>query len=57
MAIRIALMALLLFSGVAFAAPKAGGPVRGEMTIGESKLAVDFWSFIRPDFVNTDLFN
>ncbi|NUO54416.1 MAG: C1 family peptidase [Polyangiaceae bacterium] len=23
----------------------------------ESKLAVDFWSFIRPDFVNTDLFN
>lgn len=23
----------------------------------ESKLAVDFWSLIRPDFVNTDLFN
>jgi len=23
----------------------------------ESKLAVDFWSYIRPDFVNTDLFN
>lgn len=41
MAIRIALMALLLLSGVAFAAPKAGGPVRGAMTIGDSKLAVD----------------
>lgn len=41
MAIRIALMALLLLSGVALAAPKAGGPVRGAMTIGESKLAVD----------------
>jgi hypothetical protein len=41
MAIRIALMALLLFSGVALAAPKPGGPVRGAMTIGESKLAVD----------------
>jgi hypothetical protein len=41
MAIRIALMALLLFGGVALAAPKAGGPVRGAMTIGESKLAVD----------------
>ena len=41
MAIRIALMALLLFGGVALAAPKPGGPVRGAMTIGESKLAVD----------------
>lgn len=41
MAIRIALMALLLFSGVAMAAPKAGGPVRGAMTIGDAKLAVD----------------
>jgi len=41
MAIRLALMALLLFGGVALAAPKPGGPVRGAMTIGESKLAVD----------------
>ena len=41
MAIRIALMALLLLSGAALAAPKAGGPVRGAMTIGESKVAVD----------------
>ena len=23
----------------------------------ESRLAVDFWSYVRPDFVNTDLFN
>ena len=23
----------------------------------EARLAVDFWSLIRPDFVNTDLFN
>jgi len=41
MAIRIAFMALLLLSGTALAEPKAGGPVRGAMTIGESKLAVD----------------
>lgn len=41
MAIRIALMALLLLGGVAIAAPKAGGPVRGAMTIGDAKLAVD----------------
>jgi len=41
MAIRVAFMALLLLSGVAFAAPKAGGPVRGAMTVGDSKLAVD----------------
>jgi len=41
MAIRVALMALLLLSGVAFAQPKAGGPVRGAMTVGDSKLAVD----------------
>ena len=41
MAIRVALIALLLLTGVALAAPKSGGPVRSAMTIGETKLAVD----------------
>ncbi len=41
MAIRLAIMALLLLGGVALAEPKAGGPVRGAMTIGDAKLAVD----------------
>ena len=41
MAIRLAVIALLLLSGGALAEPKPGGPVRGALTIGESKLAVD----------------
>jgi hypothetical protein len=41
MAIRVAFIALMLLSTAAFAQPKAGGPVRSTMTIGESKLAVD----------------
>ena len=41
MAIRIALIGLMLLSGVALAEQKAGGPVRSAMTVGDSSLAVD----------------
>jgi hypothetical protein len=41
MAIRTIFIALMLLSTAALAQPKAGGPVRGVMTIGESKIAVD----------------